>query len=101
MVLKNLLTEQQWRNRHREQTYGHGERGGEGEMYGESNRETYITVFKIHSQQEFAVWLRNSNRALYQHRGVRWEGSSRGRGYMLCILIADSLSCTAESNTIL
>ena len=43
MVLKNLLTGQQWRNRHREQTYGHGERGGEGEMYGKSNMETYIT----------------------------------------------------------
>ena len=27
MVLKNLFTGQQWRNRHREQTYGHGERG--------------------------------------------------------------------------
>ena len=26
-VLKNLFTGQQWRNRHREQTYGHGERG--------------------------------------------------------------------------
>ena len=26
VVLKNLLTGQQWRNRHREQTYGHGER---------------------------------------------------------------------------
>ena len=25
-VLKNLFTGQQWRNRHREQTYGHGER---------------------------------------------------------------------------
>ena len=36
MVLKNLFTGKQWRNRHREQTYGHGERGGEGEMYGES-----------------------------------------------------------------
>ena len=31
MVLKNLFTGQQWKNRHREQTYGHGERGGEGE----------------------------------------------------------------------
>ena len=29
MVLRNLLTGQQWRNRHREQTYRHGERGGE------------------------------------------------------------------------
>ena len=44
MVLKNLFTGQQWRNRHREQTYGHGERGGEGEMYGKSNMETYITI---------------------------------------------------------
>ena len=42
MVLKNLFAGQLWRNRHREQTYGHGERGGEGEMYGESNMETYI-----------------------------------------------------------
>ena len=37
MVPKNLFAGQQWRNRHREQTYGHGERGEEGEMYGESN----------------------------------------------------------------
>jgi len=26
MVLKNLFTGQQWRNRHREKTFGHGER---------------------------------------------------------------------------
>ena len=32
MVLKNLFTGQQWRNRHREQTYGHGEGKGEGEI---------------------------------------------------------------------
>ena len=31
-------------NRHREYNYGHGERGGEGEMYGKSNMETYITI---------------------------------------------------------
>ena len=37
---------------------GHGERGREGEMHGESNMETYITMCKIDSQQEFAVWLR-------------------------------------------
>ena len=36
-VLKNLFSGQQWRNGHREQTYGHGERGGEGEMYGTTN----------------------------------------------------------------
>ena len=54
MVLKNLFTGQQWRNRHREQTSGHEERGGEGEMYGKSNMETYITLCKIDSQWEFA-----------------------------------------------
>ena len=27
-------------------------------MYGESNMETYITIRKIDSQWEFAVWLR-------------------------------------------
>ena len=58
MVLKNLFTEQQWRNRHREQTYGHRERGGKGETYGESYTETYITICKIDSQWEFPVCLR-------------------------------------------
>ena len=62
MVLKNLFTGQQWRNRHREQTYGHGEREGEGEMYGKRNMETYITICKIDSQREFAVCLRKLKR---------------------------------------
>ena len=35
--------------------YGHGERGGEGEMYGESNTETYITISKTYGQREFAI----------------------------------------------
>ena len=51
----NIFTGWQWRNRHREQTYGHGERGEEGEMYEKSNMETYITLCKIDSQWEFAV----------------------------------------------
>ena len=51
MVLKNLFAGQQWRNRHREQTYGHGEKG-EGEMDGESNMETYIIICKIDRQWE-------------------------------------------------
>ena len=74
MVLKNSFAGQQWRNRHREQTYGHGEREGEGEMYGKSNMETYITVCKIDSQWEFAVWLRKLKQGLYQPRGVRCGG---------------------------
>ena len=51
----NLFSGQQWRNRHREQTYGHGVGEGEGEMYGKSNIETYNTICKIDSQWEFAV----------------------------------------------
>ena len=47
MVLKSLFTGQQWRNGHRELTHGHGERGGEGEMYGESNMETYIQFSSV------------------------------------------------------
>ena len=27
-------------------TYGHGERGGAGEMYGKGNMEIYITICK-------------------------------------------------------
>jgi len=34
---------------YREQTYGHGERGGEGEMYRESNTETYIQFSSVQS----------------------------------------------------
>ena len=64
MVLMNLFARQQWRNRHREQTYGHGERGREGEMYGESNMETYITICKADSQWEFAVCLRELKQGL-------------------------------------
>ena len=87
MEIKTKITGQQWRNRHREQTYGRGERGGEGEMYEKSNVETYITICKIDSQQEFTVWLRKlKQRLCHQPRGVgwgrRWEGGSKGRGYM-------------------
>ena len=78
MVLKNLFTGQQWRNRHREQTYGHVERRGEGEMYGKSNMETYITICKIGSQQEFAVWLRKLKQGLCINL-EGWGGEEDGR----------------------
>ena len=38
---------QPWRSRHREQTCGHGERGGEGETHGERNMETYIQFSSV------------------------------------------------------
>ena len=58
MVLKILFAGQQWKNRQREQTYGHGKRGRVGEMYGERNMETSVTICKTDSQWEFAVCLR-------------------------------------------
>ena len=78
MVLKNLFTGQQWRNRHREETYQHGERGGEGEMYEKSNMETYTTICKIDSQQEFAVWLRKLKQGLCINLDG-WDGEGDGR----------------------
>ena len=33
-------------------------------MYRESNMETYITICKIDSQREFAVWLRELKQGL-------------------------------------
>ena len=44
-------------------TYGHEERG-KGEMYWKSNIEAYITICKIDSQWEFAVWLRKLKQGL-------------------------------------
>ena len=79
MVLKNFFfAGQHWRNRHREQTYGHGERGGRGEIYGESNMETYITICKIDRQQEFTI-SGNSNRGSVsiQRDEMGWEMGGR------------------------
>ena len=39
-------------------------------MYGKINMNTYITICKIDSQQEFAKWLRKLKQRLYQSRGV-------------------------------
>ena len=78
MVLMKLFAGQQRRNRHREQTYGHGERGGEGERYGESNMETYVTIGKIDSQWEFSVHLRELRQGLWDNL-EGWGGEGDGR----------------------
>ena len=47
-------------------------------MYGESNMETYISVRKIDSQQEFAVWLRKLKQWLCINlEGWDWERDGR------------------------
>ena len=93
MVLKNLFTGQQWRNRHREEAYGHGERGGEGEVYGRSNMEIFITICKVDSQWEFAVWLRTLKQELCINL-EGWDGEGDGtevqKGGDICIPMTDS-----------
>ena len=78
MVLKNLFTGHQWRNRHREYIYGHGEKGGEGETYAKSETETYFTKCKINSQGEFAVCLRKLKQGLCINL-EGWDGEGDGR----------------------
>ena len=90
---KNLFTGSQWRKIHREQTYGHGEKGREGQMYGESNMETCVTICKIDSQQEFAVQLRKLKQGLcISLEGWDWKGNGREvqKGGDICIPMADS-----------
>ena len=93
MVLNNLLIGQQWRNIHREQTYGHVKREGEAEMYGKRNMETYITICKIDSQLEFPVWLKKLKHGLCINlEGCDGEGDGREvqkRGD-ICIPMSDS-----------
>ena len=82
---------------------GFGEEGKDV-MYGESNMETYITVCKIDSQWEFAVWLRELKPGLWDNLegwdavGGRREGQEGGD---ISIPVADSCWCTAETSTIL
>ena len=58
--------------------YGHGERGREGEIYRNSNVETYITICKIDSQQEFALWLGKLKQGLHINQ-EGWDGEEMGR----------------------
>ena len=83
-----------WRNRHREQTYGHGGVGeGGSEIYGESNMETYITICKIDIQWQFAVCLSELKQGLCINLEGR-DGEGNGRegqeGGDIYIPMADS-----------
>ena len=83
---------------------GHGERGGKGEMHGKSNIKTYITICKIDSLREFAVWLRKLKQGLCINL-EGWDGEGDGRevqkGGDICIPMADSCSGLTENSTIL
>ena len=62
-------------------------------MYGKSNMETYITIRKIDSQQEFAVWFRKFKQGLCINL-EGWDGEGYGgwiqKGGDICIPMADT-----------
>ena len=62
-------------------------------MYGTSNMETYITIYKIIGQQEFSVWISKLKQGLWiKLKG--WDGEEDGselqKGGDICIPVADS-----------
>ena len=61
-------------------------------MYGKNNTETCITICKIDSQQEFAVWLRKLKQGLCFNL-EEWGGEGDGREFQkgggICIPMAD------------
>ena len=70
-------------------------------MYGKSNMETYITICKIDSPREFAVWLRKLKQVLWINL-ERWDGAGDWRevqkGGDICIPMADSCCGLTENN---
>ena len=68
------------------------------------NVETYITICKIDSQREFAVWLRKLKQGLCINL-ERWDGEGDGmevqKGADICIPMADSCCGLTENHKIL
>ena len=66
-------------------TYGPGEKGEEGKLYGKSKMETYLTICKLDRQQEFAVWLRKLKQGLcinLEGMGQKMVRRFKREGYM-------------------
>ena len=65
----------------------------EGEMYGKSNMDIYITICKTDDQWEFAIWLKKLKQGLCVNL-EGWNGEGDGRevqeGGDMCIPMADS-----------
>ena len=61
-------------------------------MYEKSDMQTYITICKTDSQQEFAVWLRKLKQGLCINLEV-WDGEGDGKEFLkgedICIPMAD------------
>ena len=99
-----LIFQEQWRCRHKEQTCVHwmGRRGW-GKLR-EQYENTQITMCKIDSKWEFSVWHRELN-PLLSDKLEECDGMGDGRGVQegwdICIPVADSCLCMEETNTIL
>ena len=69
-------------------------------MYVKSNMETYITICKIDSQKEFAVWLSKLKQGLCINLEW-WDGEGDKReiqeGRDICTPMADSCLCLKEN----
>ena len=48
-------------------------------MYGKGSMETFITIYRIDSQEEFAVWLGKLKQGLCINL-ERWDEEGDGRG---------------------
>ena len=69
-------------------------------MYGESNMETYITIRKIDSQWEFAVWLRKlkcRSSVLTQRYGMGREMRRRFKRERIYVSVQLSHSVVSDS----
>ena len=81
MLWKNLFTGQQWRNGHREQTYG--DMGRWEERVRCVERVTWkltLPYVKWRANRNLLYGSGNSNRALYQPRGLGWGGRFKREG---------------------
>ena len=100
---KNLFAGQQWRNRHREQTYGHGVREDRVRCVERVTRRL-TSSSKIDSQREFAGCLGEPKQGLCINL-AGWDGEGGGRavheGGDICTPMADSGWCLTENNKIL
>ena len=65
-------------------------------MHGKSNMETYITICKTDSQQEFAVWLRKFKQRLCINLDDRMGKEMGGRFKREGIYVSAQFSSVAQ-----
>ena len=80
MILKNLSAGQQWRKRHREQTYGLMGRGEERVRCMERvTQKLILPCVKQIASRNLLYVSGNSNRGSVPTQGVGWDGKGDGR----------------------